>query len=109
MRQIRFTSGFALSLLLGTTVLLPRVLAQPAVATPPTGPALARPESVGLSADALGKIDAGMQSLVDNKHLAGVVTLVARHGKVVQHKAYGVRSLESARRCSSIPSRESTP
>ena len=36
-----------------------------------------------------------MQDLVDKKHLAGIVTLVARHGKVVQHKAYGVQNLES--------------
>ena len=40
-------------------------------------------------------MDAGMQDLVDKKHLAGIVTLVARHGKVVQHKAYGVQSLET--------------
>jgi hypothetical protein len=39
-----------------------------------------------------------MQDLVDKKQLAGIVTLVARHGKVVQHKAYGVQSLETARR-----------
>ena len=36
-----------------------------------------------------------MQDLVDKKQLAGIVTLVARHGKVVQHKAYGVQSLET--------------
>ena len=41
------------------------------------------------------KMDEGMQSLVDKQHLAGVVTLVARHGKVVQHKAYGVQDLDS--------------
>ena len=40
-------------------------------------------------------MDKGMQGLVDKQHLAGVVTLVARHGKVVQHKAYGVQDLES--------------
>ena len=55
----------------------------------------ATPESVGFTAGALDKLDAGMQDLVDKKHLAGIVTLVARHGKVVQHKAYGVASLES--------------
>jgi CubicO group peptidase (beta-lactamase class C family) len=55
----------------------------------------ATPESVGFAAGALDKMDAGMQDLVDKKHLAGVVTLVARKGKVVQHKAYGVASLES--------------
>jgi len=55
----------------------------------------ASPESVGFAAGALDKMDAGMQDLVDKKHLAGIVTLVARHGKVVQQKAYGVQSLET--------------
>src|SRR6185503_11567974 len=55
----------------------------------------ATPESVGFLPGALDKMDAGMQDLVDKKHLAGIVTLVARHGKVVQHKAYGVQSLET--------------
>ena len=73
MRRGRFTVRFAMSLLLGTTALSPGMLAQPAVATPPSGLALARPESVGLSPEALGKIDDGMQSLVDKQHLAGVV------------------------------------
>jgi CubicO group peptidase (beta-lactamase class C family) len=65
-----------------------------AVATAPALP-LAAPESVGFRPGGLDKMDAGMQDLVDKQHLAGVVTLVARRGKVVQHKAYGVQSLES--------------
>ena len=63
------------------------------VATAPALPT-ATPESVGLAAAALAQIDAGMQDIVDKKHLAGVVTLVARRGKVVQHKAYGFQDLE---------------
>ena len=55
----------------------------------------ATPESVGFLPGALDKMDAGMQDLVDKKHLAGIVTLVARRGKVVQHKAYGVQSFET--------------
>jgi CubicO group peptidase (beta-lactamase class C family) len=50
---------------------------------------------VGFSSEALAKMDEGMQAIVDKKHLSGVVTLVARHGKVVQHKAYGYQDLES--------------
>lgn len=65
--------------------------AQTRIATLPT----ATPESVGFTAGALDQMDAGMQDLVDKKHLAGIVTLVARKGKVVQHKAYGVQSLET--------------
>jgi CubicO group peptidase (beta-lactamase class C family) len=55
----------------------------------------AAPESVGFLAGGLDKMDAGMQDIVDKKALAGVVTLVARHGKVVQYKAYGFQDLET--------------
>src|SRR5688572_6597507 len=64
-----------------------------AVATAPVLP-IATPESVGFVAGAIDKMDAGMQDLVAKKHLAGVVTLVARRGKVVQHKAYGFQDLD---------------
>ena len=55
----------------------------------------ATPESVGFSAGALDRMDAGMQALIDQKALAGIVTLVARHGNVVQHKAYGMQSVDT--------------
>lgn len=84
-------------ILLLSATLTPSALhaqARPAVATLASLPT-ATPESVGFIPGALDKMDAGMQDLVDKKHLAGIVTLVARHGKVVQHKAYGVQSLET--------------
>lgn len=52
------------------------------------------PESVGFAPGALDKMDAGMQEIIDKQQLAGIVTLVARHGKVVQHKAYGLQDIE---------------
>jgi len=81
-------------LLLLSATLSPTVHAQRAAVATLELP-IAKPESVGFVAGALDKMDEGMQGLVDKKHLAGIVTLVARHGKVVQHKAYGVQSLES--------------
>jgi len=54
----------------------------------------ATPESVGFAPGSLNKMDAAMQGLIDQKHLAGIVTLVARKGKVVQHKAYGMQDAE---------------
>lgn len=91
-RRIRL----GLLLLLSATVATPALLAQrpAAIATLAPLPA-ATPESVGFMPGALDKMDAGMQDLIDKKHLAGIVTLVARHGKVVQHKAYGMQSLET--------------
>jgi CubicO group peptidase (beta-lactamase class C family) len=89
----------ALRLRLVAAVLLalsPQILFAQRTATATVTPLpIASPESVGFAPGGLDKMDAGMQALVDQKHLAGIVTLVARHGKVVQHKAYGVQSLES--------------
>ena len=41
------------------------------------------PSAVGLSVERLARLDAGMQRMVDEGKLAGVVTLLARHGKLV--------------------------
>ena len=90
---MHFVSIFAVVISLVTLVLQP-LAAQTRVATIAPLP-VASPESVGFAPGALEKMDAGMQGLVEQRHLAGIVTLVARHGKVVQHKAYGVQSLES--------------
>ncbi len=56
---------------------------------------LASPESVGFSADGLKAYQQAMRALVDDGKLAGVTTLVARHGKVVQFDAYGVQDLDT--------------
>src|ERR671912_2801274 len=54
----------------------------------------ATPASVGFVSDLPARMDAAMQGLIDNKNLAGIVSLVARKGKVVQHNAYGFQDLE---------------
>ena len=55
----------------------------------------AKPESVGFSSDRLGRLDRTMQDLVDRKIFAGMVTALARHGKVIDFKTYGKQTLES--------------
>jgi CubicO group peptidase (beta-lactamase class C family) len=59
------------------------------------GIAPAKPEAVGFSAERLQRLEKGMQSYIDQKQLAGMVTVLARHGKVVHEKAYGVMDLQS--------------
>lgn len=54
-----------------------------------------KPEVVGFSTERLEKLDAGMNALVDGKQLAGMVTVLARHGKVVEEKTYGYADLAS--------------
>jgi CubicO group peptidase (beta-lactamase class C family) len=56
---------------------------------------LASPASVGFSADGVKAFQAAFRALVDEGKLAGVTTLVARHGKVVVFDAYGVQNLET--------------
>lgn len=53
------------------------------------------PESVGFSTVGLNEFQRTMRALVDEGSLAGITTLVARHGKVVLFDAYGVQSLAS--------------
>jgi len=49
----------------------------------------AKPESVGLSSERLERITTKIQQTIDDKRIAGAVTLVARHGKVVYLKSQG--------------------
>uniref|UniRef100_B0T3I8 Beta-lactamase n=1 Tax=Caulobacter sp. (strain K31) TaxID=366602 RepID=B0T3I8_CAUSK len=55
----------------------------------------AKPEAVGFSVEKLKRLDETMQALVDQGQIAGGVTLLGRHGRVVSLKAFGKRSLET--------------
>ena len=55
----------------------------------------AEPEAVGMSSERLERLDTVMQGYVDRDEVAGVVTLVARHGKVVHFSAAGQRDAEN--------------
>lgn len=55
-----------------------------------------KPEAVGFSSVKLKKLDETMQAMVDQGQVAGAVTLLARHGKVVSTQAFGKRVLGAA-------------
>ncbi|HUZ11454.1 MAG TPA: serine hydrolase domain-containing protein [Caulobacteraceae bacterium] len=55
----------------------------------------AAPEEVGLKREGLAAIDAFLQGLVDKGELAGVVTLVARHGRLVHSSVMGMKDIAS--------------
>src|SRR3954465_9668111 len=57
----------------------------------------AKPESVGLSSDRLERIATSVQHDIDDKRIAGAVTLVVRHGKVAWFKAQGMSDREGAK------------
>jgi CubicO group peptidase (beta-lactamase class C family) len=57
----------------------------------------AKPESVGFSSERLERLQQGVQGHIDRKQLAGAVTVVARHGKIVHEKTYGQQDIASSK------------
>src|SRR5271163_2970751 len=88
----------ALSLLLSAPLVISGAhpaQAQQAAAKSSDAAAIAKPESLGFSSELLDPLHAQMQQLADQKQLAGVVTLLARHGQVAELRAYGKKDLAS--------------
>lgn len=50
----------------------------------------AAPESVGLSAERVARIDRMCEQTIKEDNLPGIVTLLVRNGKIVHWKAYGM-------------------
>src|ERR1700733_14692282 len=75
--------------------------AQQALAQDPARHALdmtvVKPETVGFSSQRLENLHAFLQQAVDQKQIAGIVTILARHGKVVDYRTYGVSDLASGK------------
>ena len=67
----------------------------PRPAPSPAAAIAATPESVGLSSERLERLHRGMQGFVDRHEAGGIVTLVAREGKVVDVYATGFQDVES--------------
>ena len=57
----------------------------------------AKPEDVGLSSERLARMNKAIHAYVDAGRTPGVVTLIARHGKVVHLDAYGKADLATGR------------
>lgn len=64
---------------------------QPPAVRPVAPPAT----TVGVSAERLGRLHAGMQGFVDRHEAGGIVTLIARDGKTVDVHASGFQDVES--------------
>ncbi|HXX20951.1 MAG TPA: serine hydrolase domain-containing protein [Candidatus Acidoferrum sp.] len=92
-RFLPFATAIVVSL--AAVCVAPQIAAQQAVAK---SPALttAKPESVGFSAERLARLHAAIQQEIEKKKtMAGAVTLLARHGKIVDLQAYGKKDLAS--------------
>ena len=96
-REPGVTSVFARRAVVSAAVFALGVLAAPSRAVLDARPgrdlAPAPPAAVGVSAERLKRLDAGMKGLVDQGRLAGVVTLMARKGKVVHLTAHGRKDM----------------
>ncbi|MFA5910406.1 MAG: serine hydrolase domain-containing protein [Vicinamibacterales bacterium] len=62
---------------------------------PAVRPVAAPAATVGVSAERLGRLHAGMQGFVDRHEAGGIVTLIARDGKTVDVHASGFQDVES--------------
>ena len=60
-------------------------------------PPATTPESVGLSSERLARLHAGMQQYVDQGRVSGIVTYVARNGRLVDLAAFGKADVEAGR------------
>jgi len=55
------------------------------------------PEAVGFSSARLLRIDQAMQRYVDEDKLAGIVTTIARRGKLAHFEKYGMMDVEAGK------------
>src|SRR5512136_2861825 len=56
---------------------------------------MAKPEDVGFSSERLARIGPAMKKYVDRRMVPHIVTLVARHGKLVHYEAQGYLDIDS--------------
>ena len=80
--------------ILGLTLLIGSVISVSAQDIHPGLPQ-SSPESVGMSSERLARIGPAMQRYIDAELVPGVVTLVARRGKVVHFESQGFMDVES--------------
>ena len=62
----------------------------------PTSMQVVKPESVGFSSERLENLHALIQGEIDQKQLAGAITILARHGKIVDYRTYGVSDMATS-------------
>lgn len=94
MKNIRIVSTTAVMAVLLTCVSNFRCVAQVSSHRSPDM-TVVKPESVGFSSERLERLHHLIQGEIDNKLLVGAITILARHGKIVDYRTYGVRDLAS--------------
>ncbi|MGA7859980.1 MAG: serine hydrolase domain-containing protein [Terracidiphilus sp.] len=98
MKTSRYTLAARLALVAALALCMLPALPQsshPRNAPPAVDLTVVKPETVGFSSERLENLHKLMQQAVDQKQIAGIVTILARHGKVVDYRTYGVSDLAS--------------
>lgn len=80
---------------LAVTALLLAAAPAFSAAKPDIGLPTVKPEAVGFSSERLKALDTAMDGLVDKGRLPGIITIVARHGKVVAVNVHGDKDTAS--------------
>jgi CubicO group peptidase (beta-lactamase class C family) len=75
-------------------LLIAATLSSVSFATAADGIAVVQPEEVGFSSEQLSKVESYFASRVEKGEIAGMVTLVARHGKIAHFSAVGYQDAE---------------
>jgi CubicO group peptidase (beta-lactamase class C family) len=88
-RRPQFAVSSVVRLLVGTIVLAAMSFGQDLLTV--------KPETVGLSSDRLERIGAAVQRNIDDKRIAGAVTLVVRRGQIAWFKAQGMEDREAGK------------
>jgi CubicO group peptidase (beta-lactamase class C family) len=95
MKTCRFAVFAAFSVLLAACPSVAQQLAKAQTARPAPSMTPVKPETVGFSSERLERLHAMMREEVDQKHVSGYVTILARHGKVVDSSVYGQQDMAS--------------
>lgn len=90
------TASSMLALLLGGCTSSLVTTDVPGVQPTPAFEATASPADLGFSTEGITALHETMQGFVDRGEVAGMVTLLARHGEIVDLHAYGYSDLETA-------------
>ena len=93
MKNNRFACAVAISTLL--VAMVSPAAAQSAKRRTPGDASAVTPESVGFSSERLENLHKLIQDEIDQKQLAGAITILARHGKIVDYRVYGERDVDS--------------
>lgn len=96
MRKREFSAYLPIACVLVFVILAATCAYAQQAATKSADIVVVKPESVGFSSERLERLHAAIQQEIDKKKtMAGAVTLLARHGKVIDFKAYGKKDLAS--------------